>query len=83
MPRKTSAQSGEITVARKGQGKEIAERFFRNGAAVVGLVIVVVLAYFAVFPASITKYNPIEQDYTARLLAPSKDHLFGTDELGN
>lgn len=57
-------------------------RFLRNRAAVVGLVLVIVLALLAVFAPLLAPYAPDAQNLRARLRAPSTEHWFGTDEFG-
>jgi peptide/nickel transport system permease protein len=56
--------------------------FRRNKFTLIGLVIVVVMGICALFAQNIAPYNPIEPNYGARLAPPSRDHIFGTDELG-
>ena len=57
-------------------------RLRRNRLAVFGLVIVVVLAFAAVFGPYLTPYDFLSQDLNSRNMAPSLSHLFGTDDLG-
>lgn len=57
-------------------------RLLRNKLAVAGLVMVLVLAFAAVFGPMLTPYDFLSQDLDARNLAPSLTHLFGTDDLG-
>ena len=45
-------------------------------------VILFVVLLMALFPQLFTHYDPIEQDMTALLQAPSGEHLFGTDNFG-
>lgn len=57
-------------------------RLRRNRLAVFGLVVVVLLAFTAAFGPYLTPYDFLSQDLSARNLAPSMSHLFGTDDLG-
>lgn len=57
-------------------------RLRRNRLAVFGLVIVVILAFAAVFGPYLTPYDFLSQDLNSRNMAPSLLHLFGTDDLG-
>ncbi len=57
-------------------------RLLRNRLAVAGLVIVVLLAFVAVFGPWLTPYDFLTQDLDARNQLPSLEHLFGTDDLG-
>jgi len=57
-------------------------RLRRNRLAVFGLIVVVILAFTAAFGPYLTPYDFLSQDLSARNLAPSMSHLFGTDDLG-
>jgi peptide/nickel transport system permease protein len=61
----------------------LAWRAFRtNPIAMIGLVIIVTLVLAAAFAPLLTRGDGTEQHLSERLLAPSADHWFGTDELG-
>ncbi|WP_064696731.1 ABC transporter permease [Rhizobium aegyptiacum] len=57
-------------------------RLRRNKLAVFGLVIVLILAFTAIFGPYLTPYDYLSQDLNARNALPSISHLFGTDDLG-
>lgn len=57
-------------------------RFRRNTGAVIGTAILAVVLLLAVFAPYVAPYDPYKQDWTNRLSAPSRDHVFGTDEHG-
>ncbi len=57
-------------------------RLKRNKLAVFGLIIVLILAFAAIFGPYLTPYDYLTQDLQARNAAPSLAHLFGTDDLG-
>lgn len=57
-------------------------RLVRNKLAVVGLAMVLILAFAAAFGPMLTPYDFLSQDLDARNLAPTPTHLFGTDDLG-
>ncbi|SCB58501.1 peptide/nickel transport system permease protein [Rhizobium aethiopicum] len=57
-------------------------RLRRNRLAVFGLVIVLILAFTAIFGPYLTPYDYLSQDLNARNALPSISHLFGTDDLG-
>jgi ABC-type dipeptide/oligopeptide/nickel transport system permease subunit len=65
-----------------GNLRRIWRAFRRNRIAMFGLVVVLVMAFGAVFAPVIAPYDPIEPHYTQRLAPPSSDFLLGTDELG-
>ncbi len=54
----------------------------RNKLALVGLAMVLILAFAAAFGPMLTPYDFLNQDLDARNLAPSLTHLFGTNDLG-
>ncbi len=57
-------------------------RFIRNKLAVSGGIIVLVLAFVAVFAPLIAPYDPTEPQYTEQLQGPSWQHPCGTDRIG-
>jgi peptide/nickel transport system permease protein len=56
--------------------------FLQNRLAVVGLVIIIGLIFLAVFAPQIAPYDPVAIDLQNRLLPPSWENFFGTDEVG-
>lgn len=58
-------------------------RFFRHRSAVVGLSIILIAIFIALFAPMLTKYNPIEQyrDSQVNPLTPSFEHPMGGDNL--
>lgn len=74
---------GETTIVkRNSQAKDTFRRFIKNKAAVVGLIIISLLLFGAIFAGVITPYDFDKQDLTARFEMPSMAHLLGTDEFG-
>jgi ABC-type dipeptide/oligopeptide/nickel transport system permease subunit len=57
-------------------------RLARNHAAMVGLVMLFVMALAAVLAGALVRYSPDAADLNAVLQPPSAAHLFGTDQLG-
>lgn len=57
-------------------------RLRANKIAVVGLVVIGILALVAIFGNVLTPYDFLTQDLSIRNQAPSLAHLLGTDELG-
>jgi ABC-type dipeptide/oligopeptide/nickel transport system permease subunit len=58
------------------------ERLIRNRLAVIGLIIVVILLFAAVFGPYLTPYDFLSQNLDGRNLTMSGAHWFGTDDLG-
>lgn len=57
------------------------QRLVKNPIGLVGAIIVALTIIVAILAPIIAPYDPANQD-AERLLGPSTDHLFGTDELG-
>lgn len=57
-------------------------RYRRNRAAIAGLAIVLTFTFIAIFAPLLAPYGYDEQNYDKAWLAPSREHLFGTDNLG-
>ncbi len=62
--------------------KIILLRILRNKISVLGLCFIVLLFLIAVFAPVIAPYDPYEINVYQVLEAPSKENIFGTDELG-
>ncbi|MGO8610086.1 ABC transporter permease, partial [Rhizobium johnstonii] len=56
-------------------------RLQRHRLTIFGLVLVLILAFTAIFGPSLTPYAYLSQNPTARTVLPSPSHLFGTDDL--
>lgn len=56
--------------------------FVRNKLNLVGLGIILVIIFAAVFAPYLTPYDPNRQDLSRTLQPPSNEHLMGTDQLG-
>lgn len=76
-------------MAKKQKGKnslnhQIIRRFFRNKAALLGLIYMVVLLFAAVFADKLFDYDTIviRNNISERLIPPCAAHWFGTDDLG-
>ena len=54
----------------------------RSASLNAGTIIVAFVVFIALFPNLITSYNPLSQNSDAILVAPSWEHLFGTDNFG-
>jgi peptide/nickel transport system permease protein len=55
---------------------------WRERNLIIGAVWITLLVLLAVFAPVIAPVGPQDTDYTARLHPPSREHLFGTDNLG-
>jgi peptide/nickel transport system permease protein len=88
-----SAANPTIDVAERRSGFDIAPRraastrsllrkLMRNRPAFVGLLILLALALIAILAPYIAPYDWKQQDVLNRFKGSSRDHWFGTDELG-
>jgi len=62
--------------------KLILKRIFKNMLALAGLIFIFGIFFFAVFAPYVAPYDPYKIDVYHVLESPSKEHIFGTDELG-
>ncbi|UUZ94189.1 ABC transporter permease [Paenibacillus sp. P25] len=58
------------------------ERFKSNRLALISLIIMAALILLALLAPVIAPYDPADQDLMNRLRPPSREHWFGTDDLG-
>jgi len=72
------------TVKSRSQFQETWRRLLKNRGAIVGMVFLVLLIIAAILSGFMFDYDEqvIAQDIQNRLQWPSKEHIFGTDELG-
>lgn len=74
----------ENSYRKKSQIADVWKRFKRNKMAMIGLVVLIIMIFAAVFANVIADFETdvIRQDIPNRLQPPSADHWFGTDEFG-
>jgi peptide/nickel transport system permease protein len=82
-----AARSALELVPQKTRGQQFRRNMHRflikNRLNLVGLIIVGVFLFLSFFGGLLAPQDPFKQNITgAKLLAPSWDHLMGTDELG-
>jgi peptide/nickel transport system permease protein len=65
-----------------GEAWYIVKVFFGRKLAVIGLVIIVMIIFIAIFAPWISPYDPYKLDIANKLQPMSRDHLLGTDALG-
>lgn len=58
------------------------KRFCHNQLAVVGLVTILIFMLLAIFAPLLTPYDPNRANLRERNQPPSKEHWFGTDDMG-
>ena len=70
------------TRKRRSQWAEVWRRLLKNRTAMLGLVVVVLIIFTAIFADVIAPYSYRSQNLERIAEAPSGDHLLGTDDLG-
>lgn len=77
-------ENAQVHVKKKSQVADVWKRLCRNKTALLGLVIVVMLALMALLSPLLIDYETqvIKADYGNTLQWPSAAHPFGTDEMG-
>lgn len=78
----TTVQSIQEKIDSISPWKEAWRSFKKNKIALAGMGIVIFFILIALFAPLIAPYDFKEPDYSARLQAPSKEHIFGTDDFG-
>jgi peptide/nickel transport system permease protein len=69
-------------IKRQSEFVVVARRLSRNSSAVIGFALALILVLMAIFAPLIAPYPYDKVDLLNSRQAPSRDHLFGTDELG-
>ena len=72
-------QAGDAFVP---QGQRVLRRFLRDRSAMVGALIVLVVALGALLAPWLARHDPTLTDFHIRFASPSRTHPFGTDNLG-
>ncbi|MFQ6125943.1 MAG: ABC transporter permease [Candidatus Heimdallarchaeota archaeon] len=72
----------ESAVQEFQEWREAWRRFKRNRAAVVALGLFLVIVFLAIFADWIAPFDPLKTKVAPSRLPPSRDHLFGTDQVG-
>ena len=76
------AQQSRQMQSKRGPWRDAMRRLVRNRMAMVGLAIIAVFVFIAIFGEMIAPYDPVRQDLLAAKQTPSSEHWLGTDELG-
>ncbi len=70
------------SVRTRSELRKAIDQLRMNGSAMVGGVVLALIILTAVFAPALAPDDPIRQDYTQVLQAPSASHLLGTDQFG-
>lgn len=77
---RAASLEGSALTARKPRSAW--DRMRRNRNLMLGLILFAGLVLVATFAPVIAPYDPLALDFANALASPSRDHLFGTDNLG-
>ena len=72
----------DVAEERKNRFVEGFYRFCENRGALIGVFILTFVLIIAIVGPSIAPYDPVKQRVSPRLMPPSWNHLFGTDQYG-
>ena len=62
--------------------KKIFNEIIKNKLGLIGIIILTILLFFAIFGSFLTPYSPDDKE-SMPFLEPSKKHILGTDHLGH
>ncbi len=66
----------------KSKYKKTMKRIFFNKKAILGAILLIIIALAAIFAPYVTVHDPIQQNVRNRLQPPSSEHWLGTDNFG-
>lgn len=78
---KEASYSGE-TIKKQSQLGEILKRLCRNKTAIVGTILFMIILILGLLAPYIAPYDYAQMDLTNMFATPSREHWFGTDDLG-
>lgn len=58
------------------------KKFLKHKSIFIGFILVTIIFLMSLFAPILSTHNPMEKDASIRLLPPSKEYFFGTDNLG-
>ena len=83
MEKKTANNAPQGVYKRPSQAKEIWRRFKKSNGAVIGLIMLILIALVLIVGPFLIPYElATDNNYSAMLAKPSAEHLFGCDGFG-
>ena len=83
MEKKTANNAPQGVYKRPSQAKEIWRRFKKSNGAVIGLILLILIALILIVGPFLIPYElATDNNYSAMLAKPSAEHLFGCDGFG-
>jgi peptide/nickel transport system permease protein len=78
----TSAESPRERPGEMRKARPFWRRAYHNVGAILGIFLLAMVTLVGIFAPQISPYDPLAIDLSQKFQAPSRQHLFGTDELG-
>jgi peptide/nickel transport system permease protein len=78
----TISLGAEMAAARRRRWRVLAGRLLGHRSFLLGLVVLSIFAFAAIFADLLAPYAPEKSDYRSILMPPSAAHWFGTDAFG-
>ena len=69
------------TVRVRSQRQRMWRTFLQNRLTIVGLILIILIIFTAIFAPVLAPYDPTEQDARNRLAPPSREHPMGLDSF--
>ena len=83
MEKKTANNAPQGVYKRPSQAKEIWRRFKKSKGAVIGMIMLIIIALILIVGPFLVPYElATDNNYSAMLAKPSAEHLFGCDGFG-
>lgn len=82
LPNVNSSKNTSIKRNYLQKAKDFFSALISNKAALLGLIIILILIFVALFGKFLTPYDPYTGELSQSLQSPSAAHFFGTDEQG-
>ena len=80
--KKNTAAVSDDSLRKRSQWRDVWKRLRRNKLAMIGMVLVIIIVFSAVFADLISPYPYDGIDVTSRMQFPSAEHWLGTDNFG-
>lgn len=68
--------------SRKKESVIMMKQLLNKPLSAIGLAIILIIMLMVIFPSQLSSYNPNEIHLSQKLLPPSREHPFGTDNYG-
>jgi len=78
----TSAEPPRERPGEMRKARPFWRRAYHNVGAILGIFLLAMVTLVGIFAPQISPYDPLAIDLSQKFQAPSRQHLFGTDELG-